>query len=181
MFVIRKPENAQEIEQVRDIIRRIFSELHAYYALKGLKNHRLLVAVCDGNVVGFIQFKLVQSGNVRIGHIYYMGVLPEYRGRGIGTELVKCAEKELVSKGADCIIASTQRRNQPVIKIFTKLGYVVTDWDEVTHIIKSMGADVEDPYDLMWLIYDYDEVVLFKLVRKSLTSKKRVTSSGILS
>ncbi len=181
MFVIRRPENVQELEQVRNIIKRIFSEIHAYYALKGLKNHRLLIAVYDGNVVGFVQFKLVQSGNVKIGHIYYMGVLPEYRGKGIGTELARRAEKELIEKGADCIIASTQRRNLPVIRIFAKLGYIITDWEEAASIVKSMGAEIEDSYDLMWLIYDYDEVVLLKLVNRSRTSKKRVTSSGILS
>jgi len=185
MAVIRAIASADELNEVRRIIEQIFPEIHAYYALKGLRNHRILVAVEDNRVVGFIQFKVVKSGNVNIGHIYYMGVLPEFRGRGIGTELVCKAEEELIKRRADCIIASTQRRNIPVIRIFSKLGYAITDWDHVAEILKSMGADIEDSYDLMWLIYDYDEVVLFKMLtraqgKESRRVKKRVTSSGIV-
>jgi len=182
-IVIRKPKSSEEISQVREIIEESFPEWHAYYAIKGLRNHRLLLAVDESNnlVVGFIQYKVVQSGNVKIGHMYYMAVRPEYRGQGIGTELVKSCEKELIENNVDVIIASTQERNVPVLKIFTNLGYMKTDWTTATRILKRLGADIEDEYDLMWLIYDYDEVVLLKVVKHGdnvVTSRSSRRSEG---
>jgi len=167
-IIIRKPEHIDEIKQVKEIIEVSFPEWHAYYAVKGLKNHRLLVAIdsCSRRVVGFIQYKVVSSGRVRIGHMYYMAVHPDYRGRGIGTRLVEMCEHELLRLNVDVIIASTQEDNVPVIKIFRKLGYILTDWSTAAHIVRELGGDIEDEVDLMWLVYDYDEIVLLKVVKQ---------------
>ncbi len=171
-IVIRKPQHLDEIEQVKRVIELSFPEWHAYYALKGLRNHRLLIAVDVGSrqVIGFIQYKVVSSGKVKIGHIYYMAVHPDYRGRGIGTRLVEACESELLRLSVDVIIASTQEDNIPVIRIFRKLGYVVTDWSTTVNVVRKLGGNVRDEYDLMWLIYDYDEVVLLKITRRGITT-----------
>ena len=149
------------------MIEEIFPNWHAYYAIKALKNHRLLIAVNEkGKIIGFIEYKIVCSNSVKIGHIYYMGVKNEYRGHGVGTKLVLEAERELINNSVDCIIAATQEDNEPVIRIFTKLGYLVTNWRTAYKIIKKLGAEIEDEYDLMWLIYDYDKIVLIKVLKK---------------
>ncbi len=174
--IVRRPESVNEVEQVKRIIEVSFSGWHVYYALRGLRGHMLLVGVdsCSGRVVGFIQYKVVRSGRVKIGHMYYMAVHPDYRGRGVGSMLVEACERELVRLGVDVIIASTQEDNVPVIRIFRRFGYLVTDWRTAARVVRELGGDVEDEYDLMWLIYDYDEVVLLKVVRSSSTAATAV-------
>ncbi len=151
--------------KLKKLIRDIFPSWHAYYAEKAIHNHKILVAKVNDEIVGFIQFKIVDL-RVKVGHIYYMGVKPEYRGRGIGKALVMRAEEYMRSE-VECFIASTQEDNIPVLRLFRKLGYSCTTWRDAYKILKKLGADLEDEYDLMWRIYDYDDIVLLKLNRRS--------------
>ncbi|NPA70484.1 MAG: GNAT family N-acetyltransferase [Crenarchaeota archaeon] len=154
----------KHVSKVRKLIREIFPSWHAYYAEKAINNHKILVAKIEDEIVGFIQFKIVNLG-INVGHIYYMGVKPEYRRRGIGRALVIRAEEHMKSK-VECFIASTQEDNIPVLRLFKSLGYVCTTWRDAYKILRDLGADLEDEYDLMWRIYDYDDVVLLKLNRR---------------
>ncbi len=154
-----------ELPTLKKIVREIFDGWHAYYAEKGLRNHRVLIAKIGNEIVGFIQFKTVKIGVV-IGHIYYMGVRKEYRRRGIGRMLVTRAEECL--RSSRCIIASTQENNVPVIRLFRSLGYQIVSWRKAFEILRSIGAELEDEFDLMWKIYDYDDVVLLKLNKRSI-------------
>jgi len=153
------------VNKLRRLIREIFTGWHAYYAEKGIHNHKILIAKVGNEIVGFIQFKIVNIG-VNIGHIYYMGVRPEHRGRGIGKKLVMKAEEHM-RNNVEAFIASTQEDNVPVLRLFKSLGYMCTSWRNAYKILKDLGADIEDEYDLMWKIYDYDDIVLLKLNRKS--------------
>lgn len=55
-----------------------------------------------------------------------LAVNPDYRGRGIGTELVKYAEKRLKHMGVDYIVHG-YRTDYNVTPLFEKLGFTNTE------------------------------------------------------
>jgi ribosomal protein S18 acetylase RimI-like enzyme len=81
-------------------------------------------AINDKQMVGFI------AGDVRrmegVAWIATVAVLPEYRGRGIGSALLKaCEEKITVNRVRLCVRMS----NDVAIRLYEKFGYVkVGEW-----------------------------------------------------
>jgi ribosomal protein S18 acetylase RimI-like enzyme len=92
-----------------------------------------LKAVCDGKVVGFV------AGDVRrderMAWIATIGVLPEYRGRGIGRALMDACEAQIPTPA---IRLSVRPSNLPAIQLYESRGYAaVGRW-------KSYYQDGED-------------------------------------
>lgn len=59
-----------------------------------------VVAVEDGDVVGFVQSQFVERREP-VGELDWLHVHPEHRGRGIGDDLLRRAETELLERGAE--------------------------------------------------------------------------------
>lgn len=85
-----------------------------------------LKAVKDGQMVGFI------AGDVRrveqIAWIATVGVLPEYRGQGIGAALLRACEAQIaLSRIRLCVRPS----NQVAIELYERFGYVrIGEWSK---------------------------------------------------
>jgi len=83
-----------------------------------------LKAVSDNQMVGFI------AGDVRrsegIAWIATVAVLPEYRGRGIGSALLAACEAQIpLSKIRLCVRPS----NEAAIRLYERIGYIkVGEW-----------------------------------------------------
>jgi len=77
-----------------------------------------LKALAGEQMVGFI------AGERRAGdHIAWIstvGVLPEFRGQGIGTALMAACEKRLLASAARL---SVRRSNEDAIRLYQRLGY----------------------------------------------------------
>ncbi|MEP7027146.1 MAG: GNAT family N-acetyltransferase [Candidatus Eisenbacteria bacterium] len=58
------------------------------------------------------------------GTIFYMGVLPEFRGRGHALELVHEATRRFVAAGCWRIVCDTGTNNTPMIRTFRQAGYI---------------------------------------------------------
>ena len=58
------------------------------------------------------------------GTIFYMGVLPEFRGRGYGLELVHEATRVFLAAGCWRIFCDTGTDNAPMIGAFRQAGYM---------------------------------------------------------
>ena len=58
------------------------------------------------------------------GTIFYMGVLPAFRGLGYGLELVHEATRVFLEAGCWRIFCDTGTDNAPMIKAFRQAGYV---------------------------------------------------------
>jgi ribosomal protein S18 acetylase RimI-like enzyme len=85
-----------------------------------------LKASIDGQMVGFI------AGDVRrrdrTGWIATVGVLPDFRGRGIGESLILECEKKLEMPR---IKLSVRASNEAAIRLYLRLGYqTVGNWPE---------------------------------------------------
>ncbi len=64
------------------------------------------------------------------GTILYMGVLPAFRGRGYGLELVREATRVFSAAGCWRIFCDTGTDNAPMINAFRKAGYMECDpWE----------------------------------------------------
>lgn len=82
---------------------------------------------------GVIRLKLVQQGEMAgfiaadvkrhedLAWVSTLGILPEYRRRGLGSQLLRTCEDQLqVSR----VRLSVRASNQPARQMYTKLGYV---------------------------------------------------------
>jgi hypothetical protein len=62
---------------IDELISKSLSTFDKYYALKNVNCSKVLVAKVNGKEVGFAELKRRKN----IGAIFYLGVLPGYRGK----------------------------------------------------------------------------------------------------
>jgi ribosomal protein S18 acetylase RimI-like enzyme len=73
----------------------------------------------DGELAGVIMAAKSPSTAV----VYYVGVVPEQRGRGLATQLVRRGTERLVDSGAEEIRGDCDRDNLGIVKAFERAGY----------------------------------------------------------
>lgn len=59
------------------------------------------------------------------GSAYYLGVHPDYRGRGIANALINRLEKKLIARGCPKIQIMVREDNDTVVEMYEKLGYEI--------------------------------------------------------
>jgi len=74
------------------------------------------------------------------GHVISVGVLGEYRRRGIGNELMSRSICSMVNDGADYVVLEVRVSNTPAITLYRKLGFEVRD------LLRAYYSDGEDGY-----------------------------------
>ncbi len=83
----------------------------------------LLVAVVAGEIVG----TLMGGYDGHRGSAWYLGVHPDYRGRGIANALINRLEKKLIARGCSKIHLMVREENQVLAGFYEKLDYEVED------------------------------------------------------
>ncbi|MEN1374795.1 GNAT family acetyltransferase, partial [Pseudomonas aeruginosa] len=78
-----------------------------------------LVAVVNGEVVGTV----MGGYDGHRGSAYYLGVHPEFRGRGIANALLNRLEKKLIARGCPKIQINVPEDNDMVLGMYERLGY----------------------------------------------------------
>ncbi|MEL6385313.1 MAG: GNAT family N-acetyltransferase [Cyanobacteria bacterium J06626_18] len=80
----------------------------------------------DGTVVGFV-FPVIYPGCTQEGleeaSIYYIGVLPKYRGQNFGVDLLLKGTRVLQDVGVWRVFCDTATQNIPMISTFKQAGY----------------------------------------------------------
>ncbi|MEI0740281.1 GNAT family N-acetyltransferase [Paenibacillus sp. JTLBN-2024] len=82
------------------------------------------IAICDqGKPVGFVMngFRTV-DGRLTAWN-GGTGIIPEYRGRGLGKQLIGAALDVCREKGAEVALLEALSENEPAIKLYAKMGY----------------------------------------------------------
>ncbi|PUY77766.1 GNAT family acetyltransferase [Cronobacter sakazakii] len=95
-----------------------------------------LVAEVSGEIVGSIM------GGYD-GHrcsAYYLGVHPEFRGRGIANALLNRLEKKLIARGCPKINIQIREENDVVLGMYERLGY---EHQDVISLGKRLIEDQE--------------------------------------
>ncbi|HEY3591894.1 MAG TPA: GNAT family acetyltransferase [Buttiauxella sp.] len=82
-----------------------------------------LVAEVGGEVVG----SLMGGYDGHRGSAYYLGVHPEFRGRGIANALLSRLEKKLIARGCPKIQIMVREENELVIGMYERLEYEQQD------------------------------------------------------
>ena len=80
----------------------------------------------DDRIVGFV-FPVIYPDCARDGleeaTIYYIGVLPEYRGQGFAADLLLKGTRVLQDVGVWRVFCDTDANNIPMISAFKRVGY----------------------------------------------------------
>lgn len=88
-----------------------------------IQRELFLVAVSERIVLG-----TVMSGyDGHRGWIYYLTVHPAHRRRGIGADLMRCAESRLAELGCPKVNLQVRSGNRAVVEFYRKLGYEVEE------------------------------------------------------
>ncbi|MEN3752184.1 GNAT family acetyltransferase [Mangrovibacter yixingensis] len=82
-----------------------------------------LVAEVGGEIVGSV----MGGYDGHRGAAYYLGVHPEFRGRGIANALLNRLEKKLIARGCPKINLLVREENDSVLAMYEHLGYEVHD------------------------------------------------------
>lgn len=81
------------------------------------------VAEVNGKIVGYAAGEKKKTRQIELGEVSYNAVLPEYRGQGIGRELVKGVMQNLRDSGARVLYVVTIDKDQPAAAMYEKLGF----------------------------------------------------------
>ncbi len=93
-----------------------------------------------------------------LGVIYYIAIVPKYRGRSLGRVLIASIEQLLEDEGAQIYLATTTLDNEIALQLFTSMGYTVLKWREIW---EWMGYDLYDLLVRATCGYE-DDVVMLK-------------------
>lgn len=90
-----------------------------------------LILVADGNadagpeIVGFLSAELGPYNRIRHTAYIVAGILPEYQGRGIGTELFKELTAWAIRKGFARLELTVMCHNESAIRLYQKSGFEI--------------------------------------------------------
>jgi ribosomal-protein-alanine N-acetyltransferase len=124
---IRRLQNAVEAEKCAKLMANSepWITLRRSYegSLKMLSDpsREVYLAIVKDEIVGFIV--LIMSGAL-VGYIQTIGVMPEWRNKGIGSRLLKFAEDRIFSKAPN-VFMCVSSFNKKAQKLYKRLGYEV--------------------------------------------------------
>ena len=137
----------EDIPQVMAVNRKVLPENYSrsmFLSMYNLYKDIFFVAIDESNrnIIGYIMNKLDvtksffdNSKIVTKGHIFSIGVLPEYRRRGIASMLVEEAERRLKDKGVESIVLVAEPDKQDAMEAFRRMGF--TERLRVSYMMKE--------------------------------------------
>lgn len=121
--VIIEPASWRDLNAVRHLEQVCFPQdawpLWDLIGVLSFPNVVRLKAMADGRLVGFIGVDIRERENM--AWIATVGVLPEFRGRGIGRRLLEASEARLGGVGR--IRLSVRVSNETAIRLYERAGY----------------------------------------------------------
>lgn len=99
-------------------------QLRSWAGLKSFTANSFLLAREAGRVIGLC-FQTFHSGAV--SQIQFLGVLPEYRARGIASHMVRLALADADANGMERVRLEVTGDDQVAQRLYKKLGFDVTD------------------------------------------------------
>lgn len=123
--VVTDEKDERFLELVRELdngyYRRIGDELSRYDEYNSLEKPHVVILLIDSNTnVACASYRVMNDDNVEFKRVY---VKPEYRRRGIASELLKELEKNAKQEGYNHSFIITGKNNLPAIGLYEKLNY----------------------------------------------------------
>ena len=82
-----------------------------------------LIAETGGELVGLLSIAVRQGE----ANIVFMSVYPEYQGTGVGSELLKAADKMAAARGLQFLRAATTNDDIPLLYFYQRHGFTISD------------------------------------------------------
>lgn len=101
-----------------------------------------LVVEDDGRIVGWCDITpRHQPGSSHIGHLG-MGLLRQYRGRGIGYRILDATVREAFAKGLTRIDLEVFSSNQPAMALYRRYGFTIEGRRRKARYVDGMWDDI---------------------------------------
>jgi ribosomal protein S18 acetylase RimI-like enzyme len=95
----------------------------------------------NGQSAGFVLPVTFDELGGKLGTIFHMGVVPEYRGLGLSRLLLRHTVRTLFANGAERIFCDTGATNEPMIRSFTSEGWTSLGPREVPIPVDFLQTD----------------------------------------
>jgi RimJ/RimL family protein N-acetyltransferase len=116
---------APPIDQTRNFVLKTIA--------KGLPQ---LVALDGGRVIGWCDINPLDRPTMRHGGVLGMGLLPEWRGRGLGTRLIGQTLEAARASGFSRVSLTVRHDNARAIRLYHKTGFEIEG-----HLRRAMLVD----------------------------------------
>ena len=99
-------------------------EVTAFVRRNIIKGYPQSVALVEQHVVGWCDILPVDRPTKSHGGVLGVGVLPQHRGRGIGTALIRGTVERAKTAGLARVELTVRENNTRAISLYEKLGFV---------------------------------------------------------
>ena len=82
-----------------------------------------LLAKCGEEVVGFVIGLVNDFGEIKLGHIVTIDVVPKYRRRGVGMLMLQEVERDFQNAGVRVCYLEVRADNTAAKKLYQRRGY----------------------------------------------------------
>lgn len=123
--VVTDEKDERFLELVRELdkgyYRRIGDELSRYDEYNSLEKPHVVILLIDSNInAACASYRVMSDDNVEFKRVY---VKPEYRRKGVASELIDELERDAIQKGFKHSFIITGKNNLPAIRLYEKLNY----------------------------------------------------------
>ncbi len=94
--------------------------IEAFISLMVLFPKYFFVAVCGGRIAGYVTGALNDDGT---GHVMSLAVHPQFRGKGVGSMLLKTIEEAFKSDGVRRVYLEVAPSNKEALNLYRKFNY----------------------------------------------------------
>ena len=140
--IIFRNLSIQDIPQLAILAQRAFQHgPDSYWAVVGAKRvQKTIVAEYMGCLIGAIEIEILKFNNEKHGHIGYIFVDPDFQRKGIGSKLLKLAERWFSEKNVKYVWALTTPDNIAAQRFFLKHGYRTITKEDVFKLLGRKNA-----------------------------------------
>lgn len=127
--LIRKIEPGL-IERLVQLETEAFGEggMNAWHLVPLIRHGRVYIIRKDNQIIGSVQYMLDWDSRKK-AYMVGVSISKEFRGGGVGTELLKESFKSLISEKIEEVELTVDPDNIGAVKVYkTKLGFMVTDF-----------------------------------------------------
>ena len=103
------------------------------YAGELLDRNLWRVALLDGEPIGVV-LPQTFGGEPEEGSVFYVAILPEHRGRGLGRKLHRAGLALLAGAGVQRYVGSTDVRNEAMARVFAGNGCEISTTQLFFHV-----------------------------------------------
>lgn len=137
-----KPEDLKDVYRIERLSFKQPFPPSYLETLAYLSPKTFIIAIVDERIVGYSASVLKGQE----GHVLSIAVHPDYRGLGIGENLLRENIKRLKELGARRVVLEVGVSNMAAIRLYKKLGF------EISGLLRNYYWDGEDAYKMVFTI-----------------------------